>query len=224
MLAASFGDRAVIGVLNAYEKVLNEQPKEEHRFRIEHCGLNNPDIITRMRRLEIIPVPQPIFLYGEGESYRTGWGKERVKWAYPMRSWLEAGIKPAMSSDCPATSGEELISPLLGIYVAVTRKTDQGIELGPEQKISVEDALKSYTINGAYATFEENTKGSIKAGKYADLTVLSHDPTTVPEQKIKDISVDMTFIAGRKVYTKKAHARTGRAPALKNDHYSNIKL
>jgi predicted amidohydrolase YtcJ len=108
-----------------------------------------------------------------------------------------------MSSDCPATSGEELISPLLGIYVAVTRKTDQEIELGPEQKISVGDALKSYTLNGAYATFEENTKGSIKAGKYADLTVLSRDPTTVPTEKIKEISVDMTFIAGRKVYTRK---------------------
>ena len=120
-----------------------------------------------------------------------------------MRSWLDAGIAPAMSSDCPATSGEELISPLLGIYVAVTRKTDEGKELGPEQRITVEEALRSYTLNGAYATFEDDIKGSIKAGKLADFAVLSEDPTAVPVDKIKDIFVEMTLIGGRIVYKKK---------------------
>lgn len=198
----AIGDRAIKGVLDAYEKVLTELPENDHRFRIEHCGLNDPTIVSRIKDLGVIPVSQPIFLYGEGESYRAGWGEERVKWAYPMKSWLEAGIKPAMSSDCPATSGEELISPLLGIYVAVTRKTDRGQELGPEQKISAKDALKAYTLNGAYATFEDKIKGSIVAGKYADFAVLSQDPTNVPPEEIKDITVEMTVIGGRVEYTK----------------------
>jgi len=199
----AIGDRAITGVLNAYEKVLSESPKEDHRFRIEHCGLNDPSILAKIKEMGVIPVPQPIFLYGEGESYRVGWGEERVKWAYPMRSWLDAGITPAMSSDCPATSGEELISPLLGVYVAVTRKTDAGKELGPEQRISAEEALRAYTLNGAYATFEDGIKGSIERGKLADFTVLSEDPTAVPPEKIKEISVEMTIIGGRIVYVKK---------------------
>jgi predicted amidohydrolase YtcJ len=199
----AIGDRAIKGVLAAYEKVLTELPHDDHRFRIEHCGLNEPSIVARIKKLGVIPVPQPIFLFGEGESYRAGWGEERVKWAYPMRSWLDAGIAPAMSSDCPATSGEELISPLLGIYVAVTRKTDEREELGLEQRITVEEALRSYTLNGAYATFEEDIKGSIKAGKLADFAVLSEDPTDVPVDKIKDIFVEMTIIEGRTVYAKK---------------------
>jgi predicted amidohydrolase YtcJ len=199
----AIGDRAIKGILDAYEKVLTELPNEDHRFRIEHCGLNDPSIVARIKNIGVIPVPQPIFLFGEGESYRVGWGEERVKWTYPMRSWLDAGITPAMSSDCPATSGEELISPLLGIYVAVTRKTDEGKELGPEQRISVEEALRAYTINGAYATFEDDIKGSIKTGKLADFSVLSEDPTAVPLEKIKDILVEMTMIGGRIVYLKK---------------------
>jgi len=199
----AIGDRAISGVLDAYEKVLAELPRADHRFRIEHCGLNDPSIVARIKEMGVIPVPQPIFLYGEGESYRVGWGEERVKWAYPMRSWLDAGITPAMSSDCPATSGDELISPLLGIYVAVTRKTDKGKELGPEQRISAEEALRAYTLNGAYATFEDGVKGSIEPGKLADFAVLSEDPTAVPPENIKEISVEMTIIGGKIVYVKR---------------------
>jgi len=199
----AIGDRAITGVLNAYEKVLAESPKEDHRFRIEHCGLNDPSIVARIKEMGIIPVPQPIFLYGEGESYRVGWGEERVKWAYPMRSWLDAEIAPAMSSDCPATSGEELISPLLGIYVAVTRKTDEGKELGPKQRIAAKEALRAYTLSGAYATFEDGIKGSILPGKLADFAVLSEDLTSLPPEKIKDISVEMTIIGGKIVYVRK---------------------
>ena len=199
----AIGDRAIKGVLDAYERVLAELPNDDHRFRIEHCGLNDPSIVAMIKDLGVIPVPQPIFLYGEGESYRVGWGEERVRWTYPMRSWLDAGITTAMSSDCPATSGEELISPLLGIYVAVTRKTDAGKELGREQRISVEEALRAYTLSGAYATFEDEIKGSIKIGKLADFAALSDDPTAVLPEKIKDISVEMTIVGGRIVYVKR---------------------
>jgi hypothetical protein len=198
----AIGDRAILGVLDAYEEALKNHPKRDHRFRIEHCGINSNEIVARIKKLGVIPIPQPIFLFGEGESYRAGLEEEDLKWAYPVRAWLDAGINVALSSDCPATSGEELISPLLGIYVAVTRKTDAGHELGPEQSIGVEEALKAYTLGGAYATFEEDIKGSIEPGKLADLTVISKDPTSVDAERIKDLSVEMTIIGGSIVYTK----------------------
>ncbi|MDH5200998.1 MAG: amidohydrolase, partial [Candidatus Bathyarchaeota archaeon] len=198
----AIGDRAISAVLDSYEKALKELPKSDHRLRIEHCGICTPAIVERIRGMGVVPVPQPIFLYGEGESYRAGLGEERVKWAYPLRSFLENGIVTPMSSDCPATSGTELISPLLGIYVAVTRRTDSGRELGPEQRIGVEDALRCYTLNSAYATFEDDVKGSIETGKLADFAVLSEDPTRMAKEKIKDIYVEMTVVGGRVAYTR----------------------
>lgn len=196
----AIGDRAISAVLDSYEAALKELPKSDHRLRIEHCGICTPSIISRIRRLGVVPVPQPIFLYGEGESYRAGLGEDRVKWAYPLKSFLEGGIVTPMSSDCPATSGAELISPLLGICVAVTRRTDAGRDLGPGQRIGVGDALRCYTLNSAYATFEEGAKGSIEAGKLADFAVLSDDPLSVEAEKIKDIGVEMTVVGGEVAY------------------------
>ncbi len=198
----AIGDRAISAVLDSYEKALKQLPRADHRLRIEHCGICTPAIVERIKGMGVVPVPQPIFLYGEGESYRAGLGEERVKWAYPLRSFLENGIVTPMSSDCPATSGTELISPLLGIYVAVNRRTDSGRELGPEQRIGVEDALRCYTLNSAYATFEDDVKGSIEPDKLADFAVLSEDPTRIAEEKIKDIYVEMTVVGGRVVYTR----------------------
>lgn len=198
----AIGDRAISAVIDAIELALEQLPKTDHRHRIEHCGINSSTIITRLKKLGIIPVPQPIFLYGEGESYRAGLGEDRVKWAYPLKSYVESGITTPMSSDCPCTSGDELISPLLGIYVAITRKTDIGREIGPEQKIGVKDALRAYTLNSAYATFEEDVKGSIEPDKLADFVVLSDDPLNVRDNKVKDINVEMTIIGGKIVYKK----------------------
>jgi len=198
----AIGDRAISGVIDAIELALEQLPKTDHRHRIEHCGINNADIVSRLKKLGIIPVPQPIFLYGEGESYRAGLGKDRVKWAYPLKSYIESGITIPMSSDCPCTSETELISPLLGIYVAITRMTDAGREIGPEQKIAVKDALRAYTLNGAYVTFEEGVKGSIEPGKLADFVVLSDDPLNIRDSEIKDIHVKMTIIGGKIVYEK----------------------
>jgi predicted amidohydrolase YtcJ len=198
----AIGDRAISGVLDAYEAALKRLPKADHRFRIEHCGINSPEIVSRIKSLGVIPVPQPIFLWGEGESYRAGLDGERADWAYPVKTWMDEGITVALSSDCPATSGEELISPLLGIHVAVNRKTDAGNDIGPAQRIGVEEAIRAYTLNGAIATFEEGTKGSIEPGKLADLVVLSEDPTKVALGAIRDIGVEMTIVGGRITYRK----------------------
>jgi len=198
----AIGDRGIIAVLDAIEAALETSTRADHRHRIEHCGINNPITISRIQKLNIIPISQPIFLYGEGESYRAGLGEERVKWAYPLRTYIENQIPAPISSDCPCTSGTEVVSPLLGIYVAVTRKTDMNRELGPEQKINVEAALKAYTLNGAYSTFEEDVKGSIEPGKLADIAVLSANPLVVKPDEIKDINVEMTIVGGKVVYNK----------------------
>jgi len=199
----AIGDRAISGVLDAFEAALKRLPKADHRFRIEHCGINSPEIVSRIKSLGAIPVPQPIFLWGEGESYLAGLDGERADWAYPVKTWMDEGITVALSSDCPATSGEELISPLLGIHVAVNRKTDAGNDIGPAQKIGVEEAIRAYTLNGAIATFEEETKGSIEPGKLADLVVLSEDPTEVAPGAIRDVGVEMTIVGGRIAYNKR---------------------
>jgi hypothetical protein len=199
----AIGDRAVSAVLDAYEAATRRMPIQDHRHRIEHCGICSPKIVSRLKELKVIPVPQPIFLYGEGESYRAGLDDERAGWSYPLRAFLQAGIPVPMSSDCPATAGAELISPLLGIYVAVTRKTDEGEAIGPEQKISPEEALRAYTINSAYAGFDESRKGSIEIGKLADFVVLSEDPCLAEPEAIKDIQVELTIVSGKVVYEKK---------------------
>ncbi|MCW3979616.1 MAG: amidohydrolase [Candidatus Bathyarchaeota archaeon] len=199
----AIGDRAISGVLDAYEAALKRLPKADHRFRIEHCGINSPEIVLRIKSLGVIPVPQPIFLWGEGESYRAGLDGERADWAYPVKTWMDEGITVALSSDCPATSGEELISPLLGIHVAANRKTDAGNDIGPAQRIGVENAIRAYTLNGAIATFEEGIKGSIEPGKLADLVVLSEDPTEVTPGAIKDVGLEMTIVGGRIAYRKR---------------------
>ena len=196
----AIGDRAISTVLKAYEVALEKMPKHDHRMRVEHCGINTPEIIEKISDLEVIPVPQPIFLYGEGESYRAGLSLDKQEWAYPFRTWLENGIHVSFSSDCPATSGNELISPLLGIYVALNRMTDSGNEVGPTQKIDVMSALKAYTLDSAYSTFEESSKGSIEEGKLADLVVLSEDPTIVNTHEIKDIKIVTTIVGGEIVY------------------------
>ena len=136
----------------------------------------------------------------EGNRAR-GLGEERVKWVYPIKSFIEKEIRVPMSSDCPATSGEELINPFLGIYLAVNRKTDLEKEIGSKQKIGVYEALKSYTINSTYACFEEDIKGSIELGKLADMIILDKNPLTICPEEIKDIKVLKTIISGEILYS-----------------------
>jgi hypothetical protein len=195
----AIGDRAINSALDAFESALQKVPVEDHRHRIEHCGICNPTIISRLKKLRIIPVPQPIFLYGSGESYRAGLSDEGTAWSYPLGSFLKEDIPVPMSSDSLGS-----MDPLLGIYTAVTRKTFEGKDVGPVQRISAEEALRAYTINSAYADFDENIKGSIEIGKLADFVVLSDDPCTVDSEIIKDLKVELTIIGGKTVYRKEA--------------------
>jgi hypothetical protein len=185
----AIGDRAIDMVLAALETALQKMPGEDHRHRVEHASVLNQELIKRMKRLGVIASVQPHFVVSDfWVSDRLG--LKRARWTYPFKTLIREGLPIAGGSDCPV----EPISPLLGIWAAVSR------ESFPEEQISVEEALRMYTLNAAFSSFEEGVKGSIEAGKLADLVVLSHDPRRVPPDKIKDIEVEMTFVGGRMVY------------------------
>lgn len=191
------GDRAIEMVLNSIEQALQEYPRENHRHRIEHAGITEPDLQERMKELEIVPIPNPPFFYEFGDGYLKNYG-ERVNYMYPVRNFIDRGIIAAASSDSPVTD----CNPLLGIHVAVNRRSKLGQEVGSNQRIDVLEAIKLYTWNGAYASFEEDIKGSIEVGKLADFVVINSSILSTEESKIKDLSVEITVLDGKTVYQK----------------------
>jgi predicted amidohydrolase YtcJ len=185
----AIGDYAVETVLNTLDEALSRAPKENHRHRVEHASVLSENAIRHMKRLNLIASVQPHFVVSDfWAADRVG--PERARWVYPFKSLITEGITVAGGSDCPV----EPINPLFGIQAAVARETL------PEERITVNDALRMYTINGAYASFEDDAKGSIEAGKLADLIVLSKNPLTVESDKIRDIAVEMTIIGGKIVH------------------------
>jgi hypothetical protein len=187
----AIGDRAVEAVLKAFSKALKEFPRENHRHRIEHCSVLNPKLIKRMKQLGLIASVQPHFIVSDF-WVADRLGKTRARWVYPFKTLMHEDLIVVSGSDCPV----EPINPLLGVWAAAARKSFS------EESLTVEEALKTYTVNAAYASFDEDKKGTIEAGKFADLTVLSNDPFKVPPDKIKDIMVDMTIADGKMVYAR----------------------
>jgi len=186
----AIGDRAVDIVLKALEKTLKEAPRENHRHRVEHVSVLNENLIQRMKNLGLIASVQPHFVVSDFWIEKR-LGKTRARWTYSFKMLIRKGVLVTGGSDCPV----EPISPLLGIYAAVGR------EKFPQERITVEEALRIYTINAAYVSFEEKIKGSIEAGKLADLVVLSDDLRKIEPSKIKDVRVELTIIGGKIVYT-----------------------
>ena len=187
----AIGDRAVDMVLTALEKALKEAPKKNHRHRIEHASVLNGRLIQRMKKLKVIAAVQPHFVVSDfWVANRVG--PARARWVYPFKTLIQEGILTTGGSDCPV----EPIDPLLGIWAAVAR------EAFPEERITVDDALRLYTVNAAYASFEEDVKGSIDVGKLADLVVLSREPHEIPPNEIRDVKVEMTIVGGKVVYVR----------------------
>jgi predicted amidohydrolase YtcJ len=131
-------------------------------------------------------------MYELGDAYIANRGMESMKWMWPHRSLIDAGIPAPGHSDAHVCQ----VNPMLAIYALVNRKTDTGQPLGPEQAISVTEALRCYTTLGAYAGFEEQIKGSIEVGKLADMVVLDRDIFTIPKEEIREVKVDMTIVGG----------------------------
>ncbi|SFF17804.1 hypothetical protein SAMN05428981_1221 [Bacillus sp. OV194] len=192
------GDKAIEMYLNCVERALEESPRENHRHRIEHAGISAPDLQERMKKLGVIPIPNPPFPYEFGDIYVHHYG-DRVNHMYAVRDFIDNGIMTAGGSDAPVTD----YNPLLGIHVAVNRKSRSGMEIGKDQSISVMEAIRLYTRNGAYASFDEDIKGSIEVGKLADLVILNDSILHADLTKIKDLRVETTMIDGEIVYQSK---------------------
>jgi predicted amidohydrolase YtcJ len=189
------GDAAIDMTLTAYEKAMAEFPIPNTRHRIEHCTLVNPSLLERIRKLGVVVTPFCTYVYYHGEKMKY-YGEQRLQWMFAQRSFLDHGIISTGATDyIPGP-----YQPLLGIQSCVTRADSSGKVWGNSQKITVEEALKVYTLHGAYASFEEHLKGSIEAGKLADLVVLGADPTVVDPYTIKDIPVLQTMLGGQVVY------------------------
>ncbi|MFN8452966.1 MAG: amidohydrolase family protein, partial [Anaerolineae bacterium] len=169
-------------------------PPGDYRHRVEHCGLALPGIPERLKRMGVIPVPQPVFLYFDGDVYMDRVGAERSRWLYPVKTLLDNGLPASGSSDAPVVPD---INPLLGMYTAVTRRSRVGRIVAPEEAISVEDALSLYTSRAAYACGEEHFKGSLSVGKAADLVVLGDDPLRVSPDDLPNLPVEMVVLDGR---------------------------
>lgn len=192
----AIGDRGIEMVLDAYQMALERLPRDNHRHRIEHCGILRPDLIDRIAAMRVLAVSQPIFITEYGDGFIRHLGMDRIQLTYPFRSLLDAGITLVFSSDCPVSSFE----PLKSIEVAVTETTGSGRSYALEEALSVEECLPLYTVAGAYATFEEHRKGMLKAGMFADFVILDQDPRMVEPEAISGITVRQTIIGGETVY------------------------
>jgi predicted amidohydrolase YtcJ len=197
----AIGDSANSLTLDLFENIAKTNPAWDRRFRIEHAQHIRPQDFQRFAKLGVIASVQPYHAIDDGRWAEKRIGHERCKTTYAFRTYLDSGVKMCFGSDWTVAP----LSPLLGIYAAVTRCTiDGGTPNGwfPEQKISVKEAIEAYTINCAYAVFEENEKGSIAPGKMADFVVLSDDILTIDPAKIESVEVAMTVIGGKVVQGK----------------------
>jgi predicted amidohydrolase YtcJ len=218
----AIGDAANHQVLDAYEKALKQAPgatpgistsdaragENDARLRIEHAQVLAAADIPRFAELGVIASMQPTHCTSDMAWAEKRIGPARIKGAYAWRSVLKTGAHVPISSDFPG----ETLNPFYGIYAAVTRQDPQGKPEGgwyPDQRMTMEEALRGYTIEAAYAEFEEKQKGSIENGKLADLIVISKDPTTVAPRELLRISVLKTFIEGKLVHSVGA-ANTGQ--------------
>jgi predicted amidohydrolase YtcJ len=195
----AIGDKAVSSTLDVVEKMEKENPNWDRRFHIEHAQHLKPQDIPRMAKLGVIASVQPTHLMEDGNWAVKRIGKERLKYMHPYNSFLKAGVIVDFGTDFPVVT----LNPLVGLYMAVTRRTSDGKNpngLEPQEKISIEQAIKCYTLNSAYAEFQENKKGSIEPGKLADFVVLDKDILTIDPVKIKDVKVDMTVLGGKIIY------------------------
>jgi hypothetical protein len=189
------GDVAIDHVLTAYERALRLVPQTDARPKITHCTLINDDLVRRIKAINAVPALFTSYAYYNPDKFHF-YGEELMKRCMAYRTLLDAGIHAAAGSDFDPGP----FSPLMGIQGMVTRSGWNGEVWGANQRITVDEALRVNTINGAYATHEEAIKGSITAGKLADFVVLADDPHSVDPQKLKDIQVVRTVVGGLTTY------------------------
>lgn len=189
------GDVTIDMVLNAYERVAAEYPREDTRHRLEHCSLVNPDLLRRIAAGGYVPAPFYTYAHYHGEKW-IEYGEEKMEWMFAHKSFLDHGIMVAPASDHSPGPYE----PLMALQSMVTRRDFSGRVWGPSQRIALDQALKICTMHGAYASHEEHVKGSITSGKLADFVVLEQSPYDVDPDAIKEIAVVRTVVGGTTVF------------------------
>jgi hypothetical protein len=189
------GDVAIGRVLTAYERAQRLHPRANARPKITHCRLLNDSLISRMKAMDVVPAEFSTYAYYNADKFHF-YGEEMMRHMSPYRSLIDAGIRPAAGSDFSPGP----FAPLMAIQAMVTRTGWNGETWGGNQRITVEEAIRVNTINGAYNSLEEGVKGSISLGKLADFVVLAKDPHTVQQEKIKDIRIVQTVVGGKTVY------------------------
>lgn len=191
------GDAAVDLTLDAYEEAMQANPRPDPRHRVEHAILTTPEATRRMKDLGVIASVNPTFIRVAGDYWPTVFGQERTARMIVTREWLSSGVHVTIGSDAPTTPW---LAPQATLAAAISRLTVSNKILGPDQCMTIQEALRAHTIEAAYAVHEEKTKGSIQAGKLADLAVWNVDPYTASVQQLWNATIAMTFIGGKIVY------------------------
>jgi predicted amidohydrolase YtcJ len=200
----AIGDEAIDVLLDLFDRVAEVNGERERRLRVIHTQvIRGPEVAARMARMGVIAEVQPFHCIDDMRWMEERIG-ERSRWAYAFKTLEDAGVLLSFGSDWPGTNASWYpANPLLGIYAAVTRQTLGGEPVGgwfPEERVSVETALRAYTVNNAWAAGEEAIKGSLTPGKLADLVVLDRDPFEVSPEKLKELRVEMTLVGGEPVF------------------------
>jgi predicted amidohydrolase YtcJ len=191
------GDAGIDLVLNAYAAADQAAPIVGRRWTLIHMMFAQPDHFAVANRLGAIVTAQQPLMYSLANGFQQYIGPDRARNIEPLRMYLDHSSQPVGGgSDSPVTPYQ----PLLGIWSSVTRSTDLAGVQGPEWRVGIDEALRMYTIGSAYASFEEDTKGSITPGKFADLVVLANDPRSVDASAIRDLKILQTLVDGRVVY------------------------
>ncbi|MDZ4767072.1 MAG: amidohydrolase [Chloroflexota bacterium] len=193
----AIGDRALDQVIGVYEELHRRKPDTGLRHRIEHLGLPTADHLRRCAALNVIAVPQTIFLPALGAAFRRYLSAETLAGAYPVRAMLDAGLTVALSSDAPVVPDD---NPIMGVKAALNRLDHEGNPIAADQAITLQEALYAYTMGGAIASGDADNRGSLEVGKWADMIVLNADPFMTPTTELGDIQVDQTYVGGQLVY------------------------
>jgi predicted amidohydrolase YtcJ len=196
----AIGDGAIELVLDAYEAAMLADPRPDPRHRIEHCSIVDEGLLTRIAALGVIPIPGTSFLYHFRDAYIDALGEDRPRLAYGLASFARHGIIAGASSDAPIVP----LSPLLGLQTMVTRRDYDNRPVWPDEAVPLEEALRVYTLNGAYASFEEGRKGALAPGMLGDVTVYETDLFAVPPAELGAVQVDYTIVDGAVAYARGA--------------------
>jgi predicted amidohydrolase YtcJ len=198
------GDGGVDLVLDALARLNGEQPVKDRRYTLIHAYFPNPTAVRRAAELGVCVDTQPDWYYKDGDALAKALGEDRLKHFIGLADWLDGGVKVAINSDhmhgIDPNKSLNPFNPFLAMYIAVTRRTESGKVIGPEQRISREHALRMMTLDAAWLSFDEKKKGSIEAGKLGDLAILSDDLLTCPAERIKDIHALVTVVGGKIVH------------------------